>query len=476
MLLTVSSFIIKLLGFLIRICLTNLIGAEGAGLYQLIVSVYALGASAAVSGIGVAVSALVGANPKESASIVKTAVIISTATGFFAFSVCFFKTDLICALIGDERALTPLKIISFCFPFTALFAALGGYFNGKCDVAYPIAGQIIEQAVRIGIIFIFAAPAAKIGIGEACAVAAAGITAAEAVSAVYLAVIFYRKRPYMSYFRFRPGMIASVSVPAALSGWIGSALHTAESVIIPARFAVSGIPHYKAVAGLGIVKGMVMPLVVLPNILITALATVALPSVSYAREHNRMFKIKHSASQLMRVCFTGGFFSAVIFFCFGDELCLSVFHNREAGALLRLTGFVSPFLYVNILSASILVGLGLQRKSLLIGSLEGIIKIILLYLLIPKYGIYGCVIPTLAGGLFSCLLNIGAISSRLGKPVFPLKTALVPALGCALSCFSGTLSKGIAAILVPPAVYFITLVAFKAVGLSDLYGFKKNIS
>ena len=65
MLLAMSSFIIKMLGFIFRIYLSDQIGSEGMGLYQLILSVYAFGATLSTSGIASAISRLVAMYPKN---------------------------------------------------------------------------------------------------------------------------------------------------------------------------------------------------------------------------------------------------------------------------------------------------------------------------------------------------------------------------------------------------------------------------
>ena len=57
--LTIASFITRILGFIYRIYMSRLIGAEGMGLFQLIFPIYMLGYTLSSSGISVAVSKLV---------------------------------------------------------------------------------------------------------------------------------------------------------------------------------------------------------------------------------------------------------------------------------------------------------------------------------------------------------------------------------------------------------------------------------
>jgi O-antigen/teichoic acid export membrane protein len=75
--LTLSSFIIKALGFVFRIYLSGKLKAEGMGLYQLILSVYAFGATISVSGMSAAISRLTAIHEKHSDKILKTGLVIT---------------------------------------------------------------------------------------------------------------------------------------------------------------------------------------------------------------------------------------------------------------------------------------------------------------------------------------------------------------------------------------------------------------
>ena len=58
LILTIANTVVRLVGMLFRIYLANTLGAEGMGLYQLILSIYMLMVTLATSGIRIAVSRL----------------------------------------------------------------------------------------------------------------------------------------------------------------------------------------------------------------------------------------------------------------------------------------------------------------------------------------------------------------------------------------------------------------------------------
>lgn len=470
-----SSFIIKVLGFVTRVYMSNVMGAEGTGVYQLVLSVYAVGASFAVSGISVAVCTLCGAKPSATHKIVKSALFITLVTGLAASFVCFFFAPYISRLTGDMRAEKSIRVISLCFPFASVFACLSGYFNGKSQVKFPVMGQVVEQASRIAVVFLFLKKAMNKGIVSGCLAAALGICVGEIVSAVYLFFVFLKKRSYGRTGKSYKRKLLSLSIPAAVGGYFNSVMHTAENILIPVMFSFCGYSHAEAVGTLGIIKGMAAPIAYFPNIIVSAVTTVILPAVSYASEHGRMDKIRKSSEGLFRISFfAGGLFAS--FFCsFGEEICLGLYHNLQAGKILSVYGLITPFLYINMVSGSILYGAGCQNKSLFINIGEGVLRISIIVLLVPVYGIYGYMAAVILSDVFTAMLNISAIG-RLCKCRFPGYKYFVSA---AISFFvSVTFGNSLFGIYRYPGVifsYVLTMILLKIVKISDLKWLKYNI-
>ncbi len=475
MILTLSSFFIKVMGFVTRIYMSNVMGAEGTGVYQLIMSVYAVGASFAVSGISVAVCTLTGARPSSSHKIVKSALAVTLTTGAVASFICFVFSKKIAFFVGDLRAASSIRIIAICFPFTSLFACLTGFFNGKSMVKIPVAGQIVEQALRILVVFSLVSRAMEKGISEACAAAALGIAAGEAVSALFLMAVYLKNRTYGNFGKSCKRKLLSLSIPAAVGGYFNSLIHTVENSLIPFMLCSFGFSHSQAVSSLGVIKGMAAPICYFPNILISSVATVILPAVSYASEHGRKARIRYSSDCLFRLCFTcGGFFAA--FFCsFGKEICMLLFKNSYAGEILSLLGIITPFLYINMVSGSILYGAGKQKVSLFISMFEGISRIVVIVSFVPRWGIYGYIAAVILSDALACVFNIRAVSKACGFKFNCIKYFVCALIAFFVSLIFGNTLNGIYRYPAMIISYFLSMFMLKTVKISDVLWVKSNI-
>ncbi len=192
--LTFSAFIIKALGFVFRIYLSKIVGAEGTGLYHLVLSVYSLGAVISSFGITQTLTRLVAIYENHSKKILKTAFVITGTISVAVMLIVFVNAEYISYFIlKDSRTINSIKIIAFSFPPIAVFACLSGYFNGLSKVRYPVRGQITEQIVRIMFVLILAGKALETGLPECLLVMSLGITLGEYISMLYL-YFSYRKR------------------------------------------------------------------------------------------------------------------------------------------------------------------------------------------------------------------------------------------------------------------------------------------
>ncbi|HVI39544.1 MAG TPA: oligosaccharide flippase family protein, partial [Anaerovoracaceae bacterium] len=155
LILIVTSLLFNTVGISFRVFLSNKIGTEGIGLYQLIFSIYMMATLFVVTGINVAVTRLVAEEGGRGSFSISRALIVKAFSISFlfsipAFSFLFFGAEYIgTEWLGDERTIFPLKLLAVGIPFAGVSACIKGYFYAISKLIRPTSSQAVELAIQI---------------------------------------------------------------------------------------------------------------------------------------------------------------------------------------------------------------------------------------------------------------------------------------------------------------------------------------
>lgn len=157
-LLTASNITTGVLGFIFSIYLSNILGAEGMGLYGIIMPIYNLFICLMTAGIVAAISqySAIYSSKGQFNTLNKT---INTIAFFnVIWSICigvivFIIAPLISKYgVKDIRTLNAIRVTCPAMVFIALSNILKGYFYGASKVLVPAFIDIIEKAMRVIVI------------------------------------------------------------------------------------------------------------------------------------------------------------------------------------------------------------------------------------------------------------------------------------------------------------------------------------
>ena len=342
-----------------RVYISNKIGAEGMGLYQLIFSLYTLVATFATSGISVAVTRLVTdkadiQTESQAQSGVKKAIAFSVCLGLLAMLVLYFGAKPASIYwLKDERAVSALKILSPGLPFMAASAALWGYFVAKRNVSLQSASQVLEQAVRIGIVLFAFGALASGEIEKACVFVMLGNMISEICACLYMALGYWRdihklKKP-LNENSASPAVlksILSVALPIAGVSYVKSILHTFENVLVPDRLTVCLHSKSMALAQFGALKSMTMPVILFPSSFLVALAMLLVPEVSQANAEGKTQRIQYTVRRSLQVTMLLSIFIAGGFWEFQVEVGQLLYKSSEVSFYI---GVLAPYFHLCIL-------------------------------------------------------------------------------------------------------------------------------
>ncbi|MBQ0026938.1 MAG: polysaccharide biosynthesis protein, partial [Lachnospiraceae bacterium] len=151
--LAIAGLIVRLIGLLYRIPLTNIIGEEGIGVYSTAYSVYDILLLLSSYSLPLAVSRIISSS--RAAKAFKScrvyficALIFGTFTGTVCGLLCFFGADLAAQIFNMPQASTAIKTLAPTIFIMAFLGVLRGYFQGHGTMVPTAVSQIIEQIVH----------------------------------------------------------------------------------------------------------------------------------------------------------------------------------------------------------------------------------------------------------------------------------------------------------------------------------------
>lgn len=496
LILAATSQAVRLLGILYISFLSSKIGAEGVGLYQLIVSVYALAATLASSGLGTAVSRLTAesyakSGRRSTSDVVKASVIFGVFLGTGAALLLFFCADFIGgALLRDARAVPALKILSAGLLFVAPASCMRGYFYGMKKITKPAVQMILEQGVQLLTLFLILNAMQRKGIEYACFAAAASIAAAEAFSFLYGACLYAHERRKTKLPAVRDMAtvreIFSIAGPLAASSYLRGALRTAENILIPSGIRKSGVSETKALSQFGLI-GMAMPVLLFPSSFLSAMATLLIPELSEANALKNERRIRSIFSKVFQMTSAVSLLFCGLFASLAKDLGLAVYGSEQTGTLLLLLAPLVPLIYMDFITDAMLNALNCQVKTLKINILDYAIRICLVLLLLPKFGFWAYIPIFYFSTLLNAFLSIRALITRSGSRLELVNWVLKPLLCALVSGGAATLVFRLAApagggwaliilkILLTTALYAALIIATKCINKDDLRWLKDMV-
>lgn len=419
--LLIGGFFTKVLGMLIRIIMTRLIGTEGMGLYMLIMPTFSLLIAVAQMGMPVAISKLVAEDKRNNKNLVFSSLPISVGINIIIMIILIFISKFLSNnLLHDSRCTLALTSIGFVLPFISISSILRGYFFGKQRMIPHVVSNITEDIVRL-IIMIIGIPFFLIkGIEYAVAFIVLSNIISELTS-IFVLFFFLPKHFSIKKEDFIPHKssikeVFGISLPTTGSRLIGSIGYFFEPIILTFFLLKNNYTNNFIVNEYGILNGYVMPLLLLPSFFTQAISQALIPVVSNSYANNNLSYTKNKIKQ-------GLFFSlligipATLIFTFIPNIPLKLIYNTNKG--LNYIKFLAPICLLHYIQGPIsssLQAMG-KAKQAMFGTLIGMFirSIVLIVGCNLKIGLWGLVLATSSNIIFVTLFDIYKVRKALSK-------------------------------------------------------------
>ncbi len=444
--LTVSNILTGTLIFIYTIFLSRELGASGMGLYQLVTPVFSLFLCITGGGITVTLSK-VAAEKKAAGKLyelhqtVKALCVFEIIWSLLITILLILLSKFIATnVLSDSR--TTLSIIAFCpaLIIISISSVFKGTYYGLQRMLEPAIIDVIEKIFRIIMIFPLMKIVKSLNLGYEYQTAAAMLVIS--IGEVFSIILFYIS--YKGYMKKVPKCkckdfktlvfdVLKLSIPLALNGILSTVFSMILTILIPKRLMVAGIPHEEAIALLGKIEGMALTIVFYPAIILNALCTVLIPSISEAVTSGKEYIINHRTNIAIKVAAIVGFSSAVLLLVKGRSIGIFFYNDGYVGYLLSLLAIPLPIVYIQIISFSILNGLGKQGSLLINSTLISIIDVILVYIFLsmPSLTVKGYALNFLISAVFAIIVNFYVIQKSFKFKLDINQCIIIPCF-CAL--------------------------------------------
>lgn len=433
LIMTTVSLIMRTVAVTFNSYITARIGSSGMGLYTLITSVYAFSVTFATSGINLGVTRTVAEALAKGGSVKKEmarALAYAAFFGTLAFALLFFGADFIGAnLLSDVRTVKSIRVFAVSLPFIALSSCFNGYFCAVRRTWKNAASMLFEQGIKIFLSVSLLTVLLPAGIEYACLALVLGGALAESASVLF-AWLFYLldkgKKQRTSADNGSMRTLFSIAFPVALSAYVRSALVTVEHMLIPRGLKRHGLAHESALAAYGVLQGMALPVVLYPAAFSTAFAGLLVPEMTecYASENKeRLARLTERAIYsilLFAVCVAG------IMAAEAYNIASLLYPETEAGSYIRPLALLIPIMYCDTVCDGILKGIGKQVYSMGVNIFDASLSVILVALLIPKYGIAAYLYVIIGCEVINTALSLSKVLEATNARIDPLRAVGVP--------------------------------------------------
>lgn len=515
--LAVAGIIVRLIGILYRVPMTNIIGDEGMGYYSTAFNVYNIMLILSSYSLPLAVSKMVSARMakgqyRNAVRVLKAALVYATMVGGIACFITWNFADFFATTaFNTPFCVYALKTLAPTIWIMAYLGVLRGFFQGHGTMIPTAISQIFEQVINAVISVVAAGVLFKIGLdsnrvynttGYPQAFGAAGGTIGTGAGAlaallfmlllfsIYWPVVKRRKRRDRSRRTDSYGDISVTFLFTVVPVIISSAVYNINAVVDNSimAYGMEALGRGKEFLSLwGIYNNKYMLLVHVPLAMANSLSSSLIPSLSGAVARKEKGAVIAKTSLAIRFAMLIAIPSAVGLTVLSapiNNLLFKSGDNTEAIRMLITGSAAVIFLSMSTVTNAILQGINHMNVPVRNAFISLILHIGILYLMLMvfKMGIYSMVFANIAFAVFMCILNAIAIRRYLNYRQEIVKTFLLPAVA---SAFMGAAAFGvykgvtliiksnllgtIFAVLAAIAVYGVLLIKLRCVDEEELY-------
>lgn len=510
--LAAASIIVRLIGLIYRIPLTNIVGNEGMGYYGFAYEVYQILVILSTSAVPTAVSKLIAARVarreyKNARAIFKCALKFSTLfSGSLALITFIFAPWISRTLFGGITEVAPaLRILAPTVCICAVMGVFRGFTQGLGTMIPTAFSQTLEQIFNA----IVSIVAAALLIGKGAAYGAAGGTLGTLVGAAS-GVIFL----YFVYASFRPTlarrirkdptkrvldnrsiyrMVILTIVPLVLTSTVYQISSLIDSSLFSNILKYLGYQSTFISSLYGIYSSKYQMLINLPLGITSALSVAIIPGIAGAIALKRQDQVREHMDMGLKITFMIAIPCAVGVAVLGGPIIQMLFSDATTlpGRMLFVGAVNIVFYALSTLTSTVLQASSHMKVPVINALISLGIHILFTVVLLAfaDLHVFAIIYGNIIFSFCMCLLNFYSLMKLTGYRIDLSKMALPTLIaslimgvfaflsyrGILFVIHSNTISV-ILAIIIAVIVYALVMIVTRAVTEEELYMFPKGSS
>lgn len=460
LILMISQVLIKILGLIYKLYLTNRegFGDKGNAIYSSGFQIYALFLTISSIGIPGALAKLVSekiaiGDTKGAHRIFKIAFVTFGLIGFLSSTILFLGAGYISnTLLQIPEAELTLVALSPSIFFVSISCVIKGYFTGRENLKVTANSHTLEQFFKT-VLSVIIVEMVALTTGTDTTIMAAGANLATTLATVlcflYLYKYYSKMRKEIAFELKRATknkrtriiktikQILSVSIPMSMTAILGTINKNIDSMTV-VRGLKSFLSEEQAKIQYGILSGKVDTLVTLPMSLNMAFATALVPSISSSKAIGDIETIRKRVSFSMLISMLIGMPCMIIMILFAKQILELLFSNATSGAFIyQISCLGIIFIVLEQTISGALHGLGKMLTPAIALGIGVIIKFILNMYLIPINpsdfflgGTAGAAISTVVCHAVALTIEFKILSKNINLKLDKNKFIVKPVIAC----------------------------------------------
>lgn len=399
----IGGFFTKILGMLIRIVITRLIGLEGIGMYMMVAPTFNLFIIISQLGVPVAISKLVAEDKKNNKQLIFSILPIIMIFNALMMIIIIICTPILANhLLKNPKLIYPLLSISIVLPFITISNIVRGYFFGKQKIFPHVLSNNMEQIIRMIAIIIFVPILYQRGIEYAVSGVVLVNIASELISIIILIGYLPKKfKVHKSYFKLNKEYlkdIISVGLPTTADKIVSSITRFLEPIILTQVLTAIGYSTNFIVNEYGKLTGYVLPLLLLPSFFAQAISSVLIPVISQNYVKHQMLYIKNKLKQAILLSFAIGLITTTSLMIKPLLFLNFIYNTNEGVTYLRILAPFYLIYYIQLPIASALLAMNRAKEALINTIKSATIRTVILFSCsYLKIGVFGLIIAIIVG-------------------------------------------------------------------------------